>query len=56
MVNHAIHVHDLLTWIGGPLVEVDARTATRVNDPDLLETEDCAVGIGRTADGCDSSR
>ena len=51
VVNHAIHVHDLLTWIGGPLVELDARTATRVNDPDLLETEDCAVGIGRTADG-----
>ena len=51
VVNHAIHVHDLLTWIGGPLVEVDARIATLVNDPDLVETEDCAVAIGRTADG-----
>lgn len=48
VVNHAIHVHDLLTWIGGPLVEVDARTATRVNE---VETEDCAVATGRTADG-----
>jgi len=48
LVNHAIHLHDLLTWIGGPLVEVDARVATRVND---TEAEDCAVAIGRTADG-----
>lgn len=48
VVNHAIHVHDLLTWIGGPLTEVQARMATRVND---TETEDCAVAIGRTADG-----
>lgn len=48
LVNHAIHLHDLLTWIGGPLVEVVARTATRVND---TEAEDCAVAIGRTADG-----
>lgn len=48
LVNHAIHLHDLLTWIGGPLVEVEARTATRVND---TEAEDCAVAIGRTVDG-----
>lgn len=48
LVNHAIHLHDLLAWIGGPLVEVVARTATRVND---TEAEDCAVAIGRTADG-----
>ena len=48
LVNHAIHLHDLLTWIGGPLVEVFARTATLVND---TEAEDCAVAIGRTADG-----
>jgi predicted dehydrogenase len=48
VVNHAIHIHDLLTWIAGPLVELQARTATRVND---TETEDCAVAIGRTADG-----
>ncbi len=48
VVNHAIHIHDLLTWIGGPLVELQARMVTRVND---TETEDCAVAIGRTADG-----
>lgn len=48
VVNHAIHIHDLLTWIGGPLVEVTAQVATRVND---VETEDCAVAVGRTDDG-----
>ncbi len=47
VVNHAIHVHDLLTWIGGPIAELHAMTATRVND---VETEDCAVAIGRTVD------
>jgi predicted dehydrogenase len=34
--------------MAGPLVEVRAMAATRVND---VETEDCAVAIGRTADG-----
>jgi predicted dehydrogenase len=48
VLSHAIHNHDLLTWMAGPLVEVRAMTATRVND---VETEDCAVAIGRTADG-----
>ena len=47
VVSHATHNHDLLTWIGGPLVELRALSATRVND---VETEDCAVAIGRTAD------
>jgi predicted dehydrogenase len=48
VVNHAVHIHDLLTWIGGPLADVHARVATRVND---VETEDCAVAVGRTDDG-----
>lgn len=48
VVNHAIHIHDLLTWIGGPIVALQAQVATRVND---TETEDCAVAIGRTAEG-----
>ena len=48
VVSHATHNHDLLTWIGGPLVELRALTATSVND---VETEDCAVALGRTADG-----
>lgn len=48
ILTHAIHIHDLLTWIGGPLSEVRALTTTRVND---IETEDCAVGAGQTVDG-----
>ena len=48
VLSHAIHNHDLLTWMAGPLVELRAMAATRVND---VETEDCAVAIGRTADG-----
>ena len=48
VLSHAIHNHDLLTWMAGPIVELRAMTTTRVND---VETEDCAVAIGRTADG-----
>jgi predicted dehydrogenase len=48
VLSHAIHNHDLLTWMAGPLVELRAMATTRVND---VETEDCAVAIGRTADG-----
>jgi predicted dehydrogenase len=48
VLTHSIHIHDLLTWIGGPLRDVRALTATRVNE---IETEDCAVAIGRTVDG-----
>ena len=48
ILTHAIHIHDMLTWIGGSLHEVRALTATRVNE---IETEDCAVAIGRTGDG-----
>jgi predicted dehydrogenase len=48
VLSHSIHNHDLLTWMAGPLVELQAMTTTRVND---VETEDCAVAIGRTADG-----
>ena len=48
VLTHSIHVHDLLTWIGGPLAEVRAMATTHVNE---IETEDCAVAIGRTVDG-----
>lgn len=48
VVNHAVHIHDLLTWIGGPLTEIQAIDATLVAD---LEVEDCAVAIGRTRGG-----
>jgi predicted dehydrogenase len=37
---HAIHTHDLMTWLMGPVASVFARAATRVNP---IEVEDCAV-------------
>ena len=40
LLTHAIHSHDLLTYLVGPVASVVARTATRVNP---VEVEDCAV-------------
>ena len=40
MLTHAIHLHDLMTYLMGPVASVFARTATRVNP---IEVEDCAV-------------
>lgn len=40
LLTHAIHAHDLMTWLLGPPASVFARIATRVNP---VETEDCAV-------------
>jgi predicted dehydrogenase len=40
LLMHAIHSHDLMTWLMGPISSVFARTATRVNS---IEVEDCAV-------------
>ncbi|MEX0854018.1 MAG: Gfo/Idh/MocA family oxidoreductase [Bauldia sp.] len=40
LATHAIHIHDLLMQVLGPVASVYARTATRVNE---VETEDCAV-------------
>jgi predicted dehydrogenase len=40
LLTHAIHSHDLLTYLMGPVAAVFARTATRVNS---VEVEDCAV-------------
>jgi predicted dehydrogenase len=39
-VTHAIHSHDLLTYLMGPVASVFARLRTRVNP---VEVEDCAV-------------
>ena len=39
LLGHAIHIHDLLSAILGPVDQVFAKTATRVND---IEVEDCA--------------
>jgi predicted dehydrogenase len=40
LLTHAIHAHDILTWLMGDIASVYARTATRVN---AIEVEDCAV-------------
>jgi predicted dehydrogenase len=40
LLMHAIHAHDLMTWLMGSVASVFARTATRVNP---IEVEDCAV-------------
>lgn len=48
VLGHAIHVHDLLTLLLGPVAEVSAMTATLVNP---IETEDCAAIALRMANG-----
>lgn len=48
LVSHAIHGHDMLTYILGPVRSVFARLATRVNP---IETEDCASISLEMADG-----
>lgn len=40
VLGHAIHNHDLLTHIMGPVASLSAMTATRVNP---IEVEDCAA-------------
>src|SRR5438034_6693285 len=40
LLTHAIHSHDILTFLMGNVASVFARTATRVN---TIEVEDCAV-------------
>jgi predicted dehydrogenase len=48
LLSQAIHAHDLLMCVLGPVRRVFARTATRVNP---IETEDCAVAALEMADG-----
>ncbi len=48
LTTHAIHAHDLLCSVIGPVRSVFARTATRVNP---IETEDCAAISCEMADG-----
>ncbi|NNE87383.1 MAG: Gfo/Idh/MocA family oxidoreductase [Silicimonas sp.] len=40
LLGHAIHIHDLLAAILGPVAQVFADVSTRVND---IEVEDCAA-------------
>lgn len=48
LLSQAIHAHDLLTWLLGPIASVFARTATRINP---VEVEDCAVASLLMANG-----
>ena len=48
LLGHAIHIHDLLPWLIGPVAQVFADTGTRVND---IEVEDCAALSIRMGDG-----
>lgn len=48
LLTQAIHIHDLFMWLMGPVAEVKAFKATRVNP---IEVEDCAVASLLMADG-----
>lgn len=48
LATHAIHNHDMLTYLLGPIKTVFARMTTRVNP---IETEDCAALALEMADG-----
>lgn len=48
LLGHAIHAHDMLCYIAGPIKKVYARANTRVN---TIEVEDCASISLEMADG-----
>ena len=48
LLGHAIHIHDLITALLGPVARIHAETATRVNE---IEVEDCAALTLRMASG-----
>lgn len=48
LTGHALHTHDMLTYILGPAKEVFARMNTRVNP---VQVEDCAAVSLEMADG-----
>jgi predicted dehydrogenase len=49
LMNQAIHSVDLLTWLMGPVVEIQAATATLAHE--RIEVEDTAVATLRFANG-----
>jgi predicted dehydrogenase len=49
LMNQAIHSVDLLTWLMGPVVEIQANTATLAHE--RIEVEDAAVATLRFANG-----
>jgi predicted dehydrogenase len=49
LLTHAVHAHDMLCHVMGPIKSVFARVATRVNP---IEVEDCASVSLEFANGC----
>jgi predicted dehydrogenase len=49
LMNQAIHSVDLLTWLMGPVVEIQANTATLAHE--RIEVEDAAVATLKFANG-----
>jgi predicted dehydrogenase len=49
LMNQAIHSVDLLTWLMGPVVEIQANTATLAHE--RIEVEDTAVATLKFANG-----
>ncbi|SFV28496.1 Predicted dehydrogenase [Devosia crocina] len=48
LMAHAIHPHDMLTYLAGPVARAFGRVDTRVN---AIEVEDCVSASLRMADG-----
>tara|TARA_R110001583_G_scaffold195426_2_gene373230 strand:+ start:92280 stop:93353 length:1074 start_codon:yes stop_codon:yes gene_type:complete len=48
LVTHALHLHDMMMYLMGPITKVFGRVATRVND---IEVEDCASASLEMASG-----
>lgn len=48
LMTHAIHIHDLLTFLMGPVAKLFARATTRVN---AIEVEDCVAASLEMASG-----
>lgn len=48
LLGHAVHAHDMLTYINGPVARVRAIAKTLVNS---VETEDCATASLEMKDG-----
>ena len=52
LMGHSIHIHDMLTYLMGPVTHLFGRTATRVNP---IETEDCVSATAQLASGAFAS-
>jgi predicted dehydrogenase len=51
-MGHSIHIHDMLTYLMGPVTHLFGRVATRVNP---IETEDCVSATVQLKSGAFAS-